>query len=116
MAKPTKKIITRNVTYDELDEIMDKFRQKNVVAGSFMASKKEIDNIIIPNFQKYTDFVYWLLETSTPETEEDKSNKRYLMKIFNERVKIEEDIEELIVKFNAAEYKKYLATMEEFKQ
>lgn len=107
------RMITKTTTYDELDEMMKNFRQRNVVAGSYIPSRNEIDNIIVPNFEKYIDYIYWLLETSKPETEEARQNKKYLMSLFSERVRIEEDVDAvLFLNPTKEKYEMFLRSLE----
>lgn len=107
------KMITSRTTYDELDEIMDMFRHKGVVAGSYMPTPEEVAKEIEPNFDKYADFVYWLLETSTPETDVDKDTKNWLMSLFCERVRIEEEELRFVVELDAETYARYQKFLEE---
>lgn len=107
------KMITRTTTYDDLEALMGEFKKKNIIAGDYMVSEKEINDIIIPNYEQYEDFVYWLLETSTPITEEAKNNKRLLMNIFFENTQIGLDTcDTIVIKFNAEKYEDFLRFLE----
>lgn len=104
------KMITRNTTYDELDYYMKRFRRKNVTAGDYIPSRDEIVNILAPNFEKYMDFIYWLLETSSPTDRESIENKRFLMWLFNEDSRIEdEELGPIIINSQKDLYEQYLA-------
>ncbi len=107
------KMINRTTTYDDLDALMEKFKKENITAGNYMVSEREINDIIIPDYEKYEDFVYWLLETSTPTTAEAKNNKRLLMNIFFENTQIELDAcDTIVIKFNDEKYEDFLRFLE----
>ncbi len=67
-------------TYDDYDKYMELFQMMNFKAMDYVPEKKELLNIIFPDFPKYVLLLMWIDETGY-ETEENRECRALIRKV-----------------------------------
>lgn len=82
----------KEITYDELDAMLDRFDKAKYKCGNWWPSLEEIKQYIEPDIKNKLEFALWISETATePITDEDKIARQYLNKLINNNLQIKGD-------------------------
>lgn len=84
--------IKREMTYDEMDAMCERFAQSEYQCGDWWPTMEEVQKILEPKIKANLEFIIWITETADePVTEEQKEVRRYLLRLINQSVRLKEE-------------------------
>ena len=81
------------MSFTEYDILAERVSKNNFKCGDWWPTVDEIKTKIEPEFNKYIEFLIWILETADqPETPEQKASKKYINQLLISKLKMTENV------------------------
>ena len=79
------------MTMDELDMLYDRIGSNAFKAYDWWPTVEELNVYVVPNPEKYIEFLIWILETADdPETPEEEESKKLINRILIKTIHIKD--------------------------
>jgi hypothetical protein len=75
-----------NITYEEYDRMQERLEKIPNPSVTWLPTEDDLNNHVIKDPEKYLQFLFWLTITTSPVSDEDKSNLRAVNRILYEKI------------------------------
>lgn len=87
-----KQRVRREMTYDEMDAMCERFAQLEFQCGEWWPTIQEIQERIEPKLKANLEFIIWITETACePRNEEEVASRKYLLQLIQQSVRVVEE-------------------------
>lgn len=87
----TKQRIKREMTYDEMDAMCERFANSEYQCGDWWPTMEDIHTRIEPRLKANLEFIIWITETACePRTEDERQVRKYLLNLINQSIHVTE--------------------------